>query len=655
MNSVLALSMRMPCQIRMVVIALASLLTACDSGSGSEETGSEDAGQDGLADCADGGCDVGAFVPIEVQASDGVSPEWVQVTWTAVDGATGYHVYRDGVRLTETPVAGLQFDDTGAPAGGPPAQVTDLSVVPEDGGAAVYWTALPDNGTPGTSAAYAVSAVDATAEGALSETDLGFRAGHPLLGYEILIDETDPWVDVGRTLPFVDAEADLGSIVFSPSSRMASDGTSTAHVTLTAWYGLRGGVGRTYRVRGVNAAGEGEASALYDDGVPVDLGGTVQWQRSTTAAGDTFVDIPGATSSPFDDTEAPADGSLRQYRVIVTNRGIGSVTSPSDSGFREPSGATAGTLGGACSADSDCPAGTWCSTVDELQRCSPRLFAGLPHELDFVYVPSGTFEQGTPGALDQERPFMATLTRNYFVSRTEVTQGQWVAATGAVNPSCYQDADTPACTRVDDNPEGPIETVDWYSALAYANWLSTEAGLPTCYTLQECEDTEAGWHDGIHEGCTGATFLGLNCSGYRLLTESEWERAARGGTTGANFWGDALDEATVEAFAWLNSNANDQTQPVGQKLPNPYGLFDTAGNAIEWVWDWVYSEDPVDWHPYPAEPTTNYTGPPIGFVIGTRGAGWRDSADEMRAALRNGSDPTGRAPDLTIRLGRTSP
>jgi formylglycine-generating enzyme required for sulfatase activity len=312
-------------------------------------------------------------------------------------------------------------------------------------------------------------------------------------------------------------------------------------------------------------------------------------------------------------------------------------------------------LGEPCTTDLECGEGAWCSTVEDYRRCSPRLFGGLEHELDFVWIPSGTFEQGTPEATNEERPFTATLTRPYFVSRTEVTQAQWVAATGGVNAACYQDAESEVCTRVDENPNGPIETVDWYSALAFANWLSVANGLSACYTLLECEDEAEGWHDGIHDGCTGATFAGLSCSGYRILTESEWERAARGNTDTRSYWGDSAEPATVELYSWFDTNAGPRTQVVAQKLPNAFGLYDMVGNAGEWVWDWVYSNEFFDWHPYPAVEATDYLGPAEGFVIGSRGAGWRDPADEMRVANRNGSDPTGRAPDLTIRLGRTSP
>jgi formylglycine-generating enzyme required for sulfatase activity len=267
--------------------------------------------------------------------------------------------------------------------------------------------------------------------------------------------------------------------------------------------------------------------------------------------------------------------------------------------------------------------------------------------MDFVYVPAGTFEQGTPGATSDERPYTATLTRNYFVSRTEVTQGQWNAATGGTNPSCFQSTRI-SCTTSNANNNGPVESVDWYSALAYANWLSSENGLQQCYTLSGCSDASAGWFDGAHSGCPGATFTGLGCTGYRLLTESEWERAARVGTTSTYYWGEATDTTTVGQHAWFTSNSGGRTQGVGQKVMNAYGLYDMSGNVWEWVWDWYASS-------YPSGSATDYTGPLSGSFRGFRGGSWGDGASSLRSANRDIDDPADRLIFLGLRLARTLP
>jgi formylglycine-generating enzyme required for sulfatase activity len=268
----------------------------------------------------------------------------------------------------------------------------------------------------------------------------------------------------------------------------------------------------------------------------------------------------------------------------------------------------------------------------------------------FVYVPAGTFEQGTPGATNDERTYTATLTRNYFVSRTEVTQGQWKAATSGTNPSCFQTTSGTSCSTTNAFNAGPVEKLDWYSALAYANWLSSQNGLQQCYTLSGCSDSSTGWFDGVHSACTGATFTGPGCTGYRLLTESEWERAARGGATtfSTYYWGEATDATTVGQHAWFTSNSGRRTQGVGQKVMNAYGLYDMSGNVWEFVWDW-------DAFSYPSGSATDYTGPSSGSFRGSRGGSWSHGAFHLRSARRFDFGPTSRAGSVGLRLARTLP
>jgi formylglycine-generating enzyme required for sulfatase activity len=316
-------------------------------------------------------------------------------------------------------------------------------------------------------------------------------------------------------------------------------------------------------------------------------------------------------------------------------------------------------LGDACTADSQCPSSSWCSTVSGFRRCSPRLFSGQSHQMDFVYVPSGTFSQGTPGATNVDLPYTATLTRSYFVSRTEVTQGQWKAATGGTNPAYFQNSTCTngTCSSTENaNNSGPVEQVDLYSTLAYANWLSSQNGLQQCYSLipSSCADSVSDWAAG-DTSCTGATFTGLGCTGYRLLTESEWERAARGGTTSPYYWGESTDTSTVGQHAWFSSNSGSRTQGVGQKLMNGYGLYDMSGNVWEWVWDWVYLPDGSNWHFYPSGSATDYVGPSTGSFRGFRGGSWDFSASFLPSAFRNGGGPTDRVDDLGVRLARTLP
>lgn len=304
-------------------------------------------------------------------------------------------------------------------------------------------------------------------------------------------------------------------------------------------------------------------------------------------------------------------------------------------------------LGNTCTDDSECPSNAWCSDVSGYNRCSPRVFGGTANEMDFVFVPGGTFQQGTTGASNSERPFTATITRNFFVGRTEVTQGQWRAASGGTNPSCFQSLDGTTCTAFNVNDSGPVENMDWYSALAFANAVSVGEGLSACYTLSGCSDPASGWHDGVHSGCTGATFSGVACTGYRLPTESEWELATRIGGTSEFFWGNSTDPAVLTLYCWYRGNAGGRTQATAAKFANPYGLFDVSGNVWEWVWDWYAPA-------YPETSATDYTGPATGTLRGIRGGSWDDAAANLRGALRNGGGPTERYNFVGLRLVRTA-
>ena len=266
----------------------------------------------------------------------------------------------------------------------------------------------------------------------------------------------------------------------------------------------------------------------------------------------------------------------------------------------------------------------------------------------FVGIEAGTFTMGSPeselGRQSDETQHEVILTNDFYLSDHEVTQAEWGALIG-INPSGRNNGTCPTC---------PVEKVNWWEALYYANSLSNLEGLSPCYVLEDCSGA-AG--EGLN--CTGVTLQDdsgnavatpYECEGYRLPTEAEWEYAARAGTTTAFYNGDITvpegSDPNANDIAWYGRNSDYTTYPVRGKLPNAWGLYDVSGNVGEWTWDWLdfYSGDAAD----PA-------GPSSGSSRVLRGGSWNFNARYVRVAYRNFATPGYRSDYIGFRLARTAP
>jgi formylglycine-generating enzyme required for sulfatase activity len=209
------------------------------------------------------------------------------------------------------------------------------------------------------------------------------------------------------------------------------------------------------------------------------------------------------------------------------------------------------------------------------------------------------------------------LTNNYFVSRTEVTQGQYGALMFS-NPSSFDDCGS----------DCPVENVSWNMAAAYANALSASEGRSECY---DCSGS----------GTCDTTMDLYDCNGYRLLTEAEWEIAARCGSDEL-YAGDSV----AGAVAWYAGNSGGSTRPVGGKRVNDCGLYDMSGNVYEWVHDW-YAD-------YAGVPVYDPVGPETAEVKIGRGGDWNSPTDRLRVADRDRNNPGNTYSELGFRIGRTA-
>ena len=177
-----------------------------------------------------------------------------------------------------------------------------------------------------------------------------------------------------------------------------------------------------------------------------------------------------------------------------------------------------------------------------------------------------TFRMGSPAhevnRFDREAHHVRRIDRSLAVATTEVTDAQF----RAFYPEHAPDP------RYGTDPDGPARELDWFAAIRYCNWLSRQAGLEPCYP--DPFPDEHG-NDGVELPDDVASR-----GGFRLPTEAEWEFACRAYTTTSRSFGSSDELLPRYGWTWLNSE--NRIQPVARLLPNPFGLFDTLGNAWEW-------------------------------------------------------------------------
>ena len=231
------------------------------------------------------------------------------------------------------------------------------------------------------------------------------------------------------------------------------------------------------------------------------------------------------------------------------------------------------------------------------QQIPSKTYTANGVSFDMMMVKAGTFTMGATSEMkdpnsDEKPTHQVTLTNDYYIGKTEVTQALWKAVMGN-NPSYFKG----------DNL--PVENVSWDDCQKFISKLNSLTG-----------------------------------QNFRLPTEAEWEFAARGGNnsnhyqySGSNVLGDV---------AWYDGNSGHKTHVVATKQPNELGLYDMSGNVWEWCSDWFGN--------YSSSSLTNPTGPNSGSSRVFRGGSWCNDARSCRSSYRSCYAPDSSYYSLGLRL-----
>ncbi len=215
-----------------------------------------------------------------------------------------------------------------------------------------------------------------------------------------------------------------------------------------------------------------------------------------------------------------------------------------------------------------------------------------------VTIAEGPFTMGDDGQRADERPAHRVFVSAFRMAVLPITNDDYaafLAATAHEPPRFWDDARF-------SRPRQPVVGVNWFDAVAYCEWLSAETG-----------------------------------SRFRLPTEAEWEKAARGGVDALYSWG-------AEPFRDGGRFEQEATWEVGAAPPNPLGLIDIGFNVHEWCSDWY------DAAYYGVSPDRDPQGPPDGKRKASRGGAWRHLVKVSRCSARSSIPPDYRYNDYGFRL-----
>ncbi len=284
---------------------------------------------------------------------------------------------------------------------------------------------------------------------------------------------------------------------------------------------------------------------------------------------------------------------------------------------------------------------------------------------EFALIPAGSFQMGQDGIAT---PVHSVYVSAFYMGRYEVTKELWdtVRAWGMASGRGYTDLAAGNGGYASKGANHPVHWITWYDMVKWCNARSQKENLVPCYTVG----------GSTYKTGSSAPDCNWNASGYRLPTEAEWEKAARGTLNGKNFpWGDTISHSQANYRVYSNNGTTNYysydvtprppgtvydyyhpayndgvypySSPVGSFAPEPnYGLYDMAGNMWERCWDWYGS--------YPSTSQTDPRGPASGSDRVLRGGSWSYGAGDCRVAIRDSGSPTDSYDGIGFRMARSS-
>jgi formylglycine-generating enzyme required for sulfatase activity len=269
---------------------------------------------------------------------------------------------------------------------------------------------------------------------------------------------------------------------------------------------------------------------------------------------------------------------------------------------------------------------------NQFYRLNVQKMSGPVAPVGFAVIPGGSFQMGD--ALDgaSDAPVVTVNISEFYMGKYEVTKSEW----DAVRTWGLSNGYTDLSAGSGKGANHPVHSIDWYAMVKWCNARSEQEGRTPCYTVSGLI---------YRTGNNDDVVCDWTANGYRLPTEAEWEKAARGGMTGKRFpWGDTISHANANykestSYSYDTGDGSGYhpdyffgstpyTSPVGSFAANDYGLYDMAGNVSEWCWDWYSDSSYIDGR---ADPR----GASSGDRRVHRGGAWGNVAPNCRVGPRS--------------------